>query len=81
MPMKNDRGLPESFFEKYPKMQPVAEALEAFFEDRPVTSRCLECDHLLVVDHITVMHSTWVLCPNGCTLYHEQGHLDEGGDA
>jgi hypothetical protein len=79
--MENERDIPESLFEKYPKSRPVVEALEAYFEGKPVTSRCLECDQPLVVDHIKVIHSTWVLCSNGCTFYHEQGHLDEDGDA
>jgi hypothetical protein len=79
--MKDERALPESLLEKHPKMLPVVEALEAYFEGRPVTSRCLECDQLLVVDHIEVIHSTWVLCPNGCTFYHDKGDVDKGGNA
>ena len=59
------------FIAKYPKMEPIVEALMAYHEGRTITARCPTCEQVLVVTHFPEIGSLWVGCANGCTSYHE----------
>jgi hypothetical protein len=63
----------EAIYAKYPTLQRVDAALDAYFSGKPVTARCLICDEFLSVEYIEAIATTWVTCPNHCTVYHSQG--------
>ncbi|MFN8373591.1 MAG: hypothetical protein U0694_12050 [Anaerolineae bacterium] len=67
----------ERIFTKYPKLRAVAKALDEYEAGEPITSRCMVCGEILTVTHIEIESTgtvnNWVVCPNGCTTYHEQG--------
>lgn len=71
----------ENLFAKYPKLKPVAQAIEEYAAGKPITSRCFECGELLSVHHFELQKTgttaTRVSCPNGCTNYHDTGEISD----
>ncbi len=78
--MSHDKQSLDSLYDKYPKLKAVDEALDAYFNGKPITTRCTACGELLSVYRTeleTGTTSTWVSCPHGCTQAHLKGHKDE----
>jgi len=65
----------ESILKKHPELVAVNEAIVAFRQGLPVVSRCPVCHQLLTVEYVAPIDTTWVKCPNGCTIYDEVGQI------
>lgn len=70
--------IPESLLAEHPEMQRIAEALEAFYAGRAVTSTCPTCGHVLTVTDFPKLGSCWVTCDTGCTRYHQKYEPEQG---
>jgi hypothetical protein len=66
----NIEGIPASILAKHPEMIQISEALTSYRENRPVTTKCLECGQVITVTDIPEAGSLWVQCPNGHVSYH-----------
>ena len=67
-------SIPKRLFAKHPELAQIHEALDAYFEGKPIIVKCPTCGELLKVTEIKATHSLWVTCPNGHIKYHEQRH-------
>lgn len=61
--------IPKSMREKYPEMVQVAAALAAYKAGKDVTTRCLVCNDVLIVEVFLEVGVLVVACPHGCTRY------------
>ena len=70
----------DNLFKRVPELKSIMQAIEEYFSGQPVTSRCIHCDELLVVDYVELTETgtttAWVNCSNGCTAYHSLGELN-----
>jgi hypothetical protein len=57
-------------YKRYPQLVQIDQALSEFHNGQTVTTRCSQCDQLLVVTDLRIIGSMWVTCPNGCTKFH-----------
>jgi len=63
-------GIPAGILSKHPELVQAMEALDAYDQGHPVTTRCGECGELLMVTEVKETGEVWVMCGTK-TLYRE----------
>ncbi len=61
--------IPKAILKKHPEMVRVAAALAAYQAGKDVTTRCLVCNDVLLVEELPEVGVLVVFCPQGCTHY------------
>ncbi len=55
-------GIPTAILSKHPELVQVMEALDAYDQGHPVTTRCGECGEPLTVTEVKETGEVWVMC-------------------
>ena len=74
----------DNLLKRIPELKSIMQAIEEHASNKPITSRCIHCNELLVYRSNrfpeTGRIDTWINCPNGCTADHTIGEISDSDE-